>query len=118
MNTEHASFILGLIKDPIFLFFVMIFVQLMSVFGQWWEARQNGSTMTFLELLSYWPQLMSGLGMSVTAFYGLIESNTLNIASAIGIAGIVNKMADVINTRRTKAITDSIPDGTDHGARK
>lgn len=118
MNTEHASFILALIKDPIFLFFLMIFVQIISVIGQWWEARQNGSTMTFLELLSYWPQLMTGFGMSVTAFYGLVESGTLNIASAFGIAGIVNKFADVLNTRRTKAITDSIPDGTDHGARK
>lgn len=118
MNDPRLKAIADLISDPIFLFFVMIAVQAISIVGQWWEARRNGSTMTFMELLSYWPQLVSGFGLSVGSFFTLVETDTLNLASAIGISGVVNKFSDLLSSRRSKAITDSIPADVDHGARK
>lgn len=110
--------IINLLNNVTFLFIVMILTQLISILGQWVEAKKTGSTMTLLELLTYWPQLVIGFGLSVSAFVTLEESGMLNLASAMGVGGIVNKFSDILATRRTKAITDSIPPEVDHQARK
>jgi hypothetical protein len=115
MNTIHF---LNLFSDPVTLFFIMLLVQFLSILGQWIEAKKTGSTMTLMELLSYWPQLLLGLSMSISAFVALHESGMLNLASAMGIGGIVNKFTDILASRRAKAIVDSIPATVDHQARK
>jgi hypothetical protein len=107
-----------LLGNPIFLFLCMGVGQLGSILRQWWVARQAGATMGFGELLTYWPQILSGIGGSVVAFVGLIETNTLNFVSAMAIGALSNTLTDIIASRRSKAVVDSIPADTDHDARK
>jgi uncharacterized membrane protein len=108
----------ALLDNPMVLFAAMMLTQLASIVGQWYEAKTTGSDMGLMELFTYWPQLLIGFGASLVAFVGLVESDTLNFASAIGIGGMVNKVSDLINTRRARAVVDSIPNDTNHGARK
>jgi len=107
-----------LLANPLFLFIAMMFAQVFSIARQWWVAKQGGATMGFLELLSYWPQLLIGFGGSVVAFIGLVETNTLNFVSATAIGALANTLTDIFANRRSKAVIDSIPSTTDHDARK
>lgn len=100
-----------LIKNPLFLFFVMLLGALHSMTKQIMDARKNGNEVSFGVYISHWPETMGALGGLMVSFFGLFETNTLNIASAWGLGYMSNSMADTVRTGgRSKSMAPPSPE--------
>lgn len=85
-----------LIHNPLFLFFVMLLGALHSAMKQVRDARKNGADVTYGFYISHWPETVGALGYLLVSFLGLVETGTLNIASAWGLGYMSNSMADTV----------------------
>ncbi len=87
-----------LLANPLFLFAAMMLAQFFSIVRQWHVSTTAGATMGFMELMTYWPQLLVGFGMSIVAFIGLVETDTLNFVSATAIGAMSNTVSPLFIT--------------------
>ena len=100
-----------ILANPIVLFAVMYVAMGLSVVKQIASARQDGievpSCLTYLT--KYWPESVTAVFGSALAFAGLIETNTLNFASALGIGYAANSLSDLIRSGGRSATLAGIP---------
>lgn len=85
-----------LIRNPIVLMLVMLFGAFSSMVKQIRDARKNGSDVTIMVYISHWPETLAAFGYLLISFLGLIQTDTLNIASAWGLGYASNSMADTV----------------------
>lgn len=89
--------ILKLTKNPLVLLFVMFLGGLCSIGKQIRDAKRNGNTdVTFMTYIQHWPELLMAAGILVAAFVGMVESHTLNFASAWSTGYASNSLADLV----------------------
>lgn len=100
------------IKNPIVLFGIMLIGALSSMAKQIRDANKNGADVSFGVYITHWPETLAALGYLFISFAGLVETGTLNIASAWGLGYASNSMADTIREGgRSKAMAPPQEDG-------
>lgn len=96
----------GWLQSPLMLFIVMNLAALGNALKAVNVANINGSDITLTDYVQHWPQTVAAVILNAIAFLILVESNTLNLAAALGIGYGVNSLADYIQpkTGRTGSI--------------
>lgn len=84
-----------LIRNPLFLFLVMLLGGLCSIGKQIRDARKNGSDVTLGDYIKHWPEMLTAFALLLVAFVGMVESGTLNFMSAWGAGYASNSLADL-----------------------
>lgn len=95
MTTEHIQ---ELLRNPLVLLAAMYGATLVSMLKQIVAARRDGLKVPGPKeyIFTYWPETMFSIFGNAIAFATLIETNTLNLASAVGIGYATNSVADLL----------------------
>lgn len=96
VTTEDAK---AFLQSPLMLFILMYAGSAASAAKQLGVARAQGSDMTWGQYLSYWPQTVAIVISNALAFIVLLQSDTLNLASALAVGFSLNSSADAIQPK-------------------
>lgn len=97
------------LSTPMMLFVLMIFASLGSAFKQMAVARRSGNGVTFTSyFVDNWPETLIMIGGNIAAFIGLIFTDTLNPAAAIGFGYMANDTADAF-TKQGRSASMGLP---------
>lgn len=101
MTTDQIKAIL---ETPIALFVLMLIASLLSAYKQ-----KAGTGMGIGEYLAYVPETIVMVVTNIIGFTGLIMTDSLNYASALGLGYASNSLADLVRSGgRSASITNSI----------
>ena len=86
------------LKNPLILLAAMYAAMAVSMLKQITAARRDGLKVPGVSdyLVTYWPETAFAVFGNALAFATLVETGTLNLASAVGIGYATNSVADLI----------------------
>jgi hypothetical protein len=116
MTTEELKALLG---SPLVLLAAMYIATALSAVKQIVSARRDGIAVpTCVEYFgTYWPETLTAVLGNGLAFATLIATDTLNLASALGIGYATNSLADLLRSGgRSATISGQKDDGSQSGA--
>lgn len=93
------------LHNPLVLLAAMYLAMIVSALKQIASARMDGiKPPTCVKYFTkYWAETLGAILGNVLSFAVLIETDTLNLASAIGIGYAVNSMADLLKSKNGRS---------------
>lgn len=109
MTTETLK---HLLEHPLILLAAMYIATALSAVKQIVSARRDGIVVpTCVEYFGkYWPETLTAILGNGLAFATLIATDTLNLASALGIGYATNSLADLLRSGGRSATMSGKPD--------
>lgn len=83
----------ALLQTPLALFIVMLLASLASALKQ-----IKDTTLPLSSYLAHWPETVAAVIANVLGFLVLVETDTLNLASALGLGWMSNSAVDLLRT--------------------
>jgi len=93
MTAEQLKLILS---SPLALFLLMYVGSAVSALKQIVAARRGGVDLKCSEYIAHWPETLVVIFSNLLAFAVLIETNTLNLVSALSVGYGLNSLADLL----------------------
>lgn len=106
----------AILEAPLSLFVLMVLASLTQGLTALGAAKRQGSTMTFAEYFTYWPEAAATIVLNIISFAVLILTDQLNFASALGIGFGVSNVVDVLmpaKNSRAAAVAATTPGSLD-----